>query len=125
MSRYYYASPIALTVAKEIITAFDDNIVKVLQKYDIDVDKDELIKALEYDRDQYEKGYFDGYAAAKRETPIMTEEVREALMRLTMCAREECAMCKYEKECGFEKQIELATKNMNTILNAFVGGSNE
>ena len=51
--------------------------------------------------------------------PTFTEEVREALMRLTMCAREECGMCKYKDDCDFDKQYEMATKNMNTILNAF------
>lgn len=49
----------------------------------------------------------------------MTEEVREALMRLTMCAREECSICKYENDCGYDKQVETATENMDTIINAF------
>jgi hypothetical protein len=52
--------------------------------------------------------------------PKMTEEVREALMRLTMCAREECAMCKYKDECGFDFQYKISTENMNTILDAFI-----
>ena len=52
--------------------------------------------------------------------PVMTEEVREALMRLTMCAREECSICKYENDCGYDKQVEMATENMNTILNVFL-----
>jgi len=51
--------------------------------------------------------------------PIMTEAVREALMRLSMCAREECTICKYENNCGFDKQVEMATDNMHVILNAF------
>ena len=51
--------------------------------------------------------------------PTFAEEVREALMRLTMCAREECGMCKYKDDCDFDKQYEMATENMNTILNAF------
>lgn len=51
--------------------------------------------------------------------PVITEEVREAITRLTMCAREECSICKCEKTCGFDKQVEMATKNMNTIINAF------
>lgn len=51
--------------------------------------------------------------------PVMTEEVREALMRLTMCAREECSICKYENDCGYDKQVEMATENMDTIINAF------
>lgn len=48
----------------------------------------------------------------------MNEEVREALMRLTMCAREECKICKYEKECNYDLQCELATKNMQIVLSA-------
>lgn len=48
----------------------------------------------------------------------MTEEVREALMRLTMCAREECDMCKYKEKCGFEFQYNISTENMNTLLDA-------
>ena len=50
--------------------------------------------------------------------PKMTEEVREALMRLTMCAREECGMCKYKDECGFDFQYKISTDNMNTLLDA-------
>ena len=48
--------------------------------------------------------------------PTMTEEVREALKQLTMCAREECGMCKYKDECGFEFQYNISTENMHTIL---------
>lgn len=33
----------------------------------VDVDKDELLKALQYDRDQYEKGYADGRRAMDAE----------------------------------------------------------
>jgi len=50
--------------------------------------------------------------------PTMTEKVREALMRLTMCAREECGMCKYKDECGFNFQYNISTENMHTILDA-------
>ena len=32
----------------------------------VDVDKDELIKALKYDRDQYNKGYADGVKDSRR-----------------------------------------------------------
>lgn len=48
----------------------------------------------------------------------MTEREREALMRLTMCAREECIMCKYQGDCNFDFQYELATKNMNILAEA-------
>ena len=52
--------------------------------------------------------------------PIMTEEVREALMRLTMCAREECDMCKYKDECGYDFQYKISTDNMNTLSDALL-----
>ena len=50
---------IALDMAKE----FDDTVVRAVNHVGIVVDKDELVKALEYDRDQYDKGFDDGYAA--------------------------------------------------------------
>lgn len=48
----------------EVIKSFEDDVVKAVQKVGINVDKDELIKALSYDRNQYEKGYNDGFLAA-------------------------------------------------------------
>ena len=49
---------------------------------------------------------------------MIPEREREALMRLTMCAREECSMCKYQGDCNFDFQYELATKNMNILAEA-------
>lgn len=40
----------------------ENNVCKAVASYGINVDKDELIKALKYDREQYEKGYEDGKA---------------------------------------------------------------
>lgn len=37
---------------------------QVKQAVGYDIDKTELIKALQYDRNQYQKGYDDGYRAA-------------------------------------------------------------
>ena len=54
-----YQSPIEI-ITKQMRTQFEDNVFKAIQDYGIAVDKDELIKALKYDRDQYEKGYADG-----------------------------------------------------------------
>lgn len=41
-------------------TDVDNHIYQCIQKVGVDVDKEELIKALSYDRGQYEKGYADG-----------------------------------------------------------------
>lgn len=54
-----YDSPIELFMA-EIQSKFENGIVESLQRFDIDVDKDELLRALKYDRDQYHKGFLDG-----------------------------------------------------------------
>ena len=37
-----------------------NNILTVTAEYGINVNKDELIKALQYDRNQYQRGYMDG-----------------------------------------------------------------
>lgn len=49
---------------------------------------------------------------------MIPEREREALMRLTMCAREECRICMFQKRCDFDFQYELATKNMNILADA-------
>lgn len=61
-----YKSPVTLLLDK-----FDekvvDNIYQIVNHYFVDVDKDELLKALRYDRDQYDRGRLDGYREAKKE----------------------------------------------------------
>lgn len=59
-----YDSPIRLAVLK-ITSQCDDDIYNTVVKTGIDVDKDELVRALNYDRNQYEKGYRDGLKASE------------------------------------------------------------
>lgn len=54
-----YESPIRV-IAGEITTKVEDSIMTVVQSYGVEVDKAELMKALQYDRAQYEKGFEDG-----------------------------------------------------------------
>lgn len=59
-----YKSPIDIIMSEikfDIAKQQEENIVKAVQEYGIDIDYDELIKALNYDRNQYNKGYEDGY----------------------------------------------------------------
>ena len=62
-----YKSPIDLFVT-DIMTQIekqaDDEICKAVASIGINVDKDELIRALQYDWRQYERGYADGKADA-------------------------------------------------------------
>lgn len=66
-----YESPVKLTEFSDINTIIkracnemrnqqEEDIYRAIQSYGVDVDKDELIKALNYDRDQYRQGYMDG-----------------------------------------------------------------
>ena len=62
-----YNSPIDLLVTEiqnQIVKQQDEDIYQAVLHYIPNVKKDELIRALQYDRNQYEKGYMDGKADA-------------------------------------------------------------
>ena len=58
-----YKSPIDVVYA-DVKLQFDDNVMKAIQKVGIEVDKEELLKALNYDRMQYWNGFSNGAMAA-------------------------------------------------------------
>lgn len=63
-----YKSPIEVYITQMAIERernLENAILEAVQGLDIVVTKDELIKAIQYDRDQYEKGYADGYNASE------------------------------------------------------------
>ena len=69
-----YKSPITIiestidSFTKSIIKQKDDAVFAEIQhSFGVDLDRDELIRALKNDRDQYEKGYADGKADAMNE----------------------------------------------------------
>lgn len=76
-SMYDYKPPIEMIVT-EMQTKYEKDCVSICQQYGFNVDKDELAKALAYDREQYDKGFKDGYNQALKEQ----QEWREALMKL-------------------------------------------
>lgn len=47
---------------------------------------------------------------------VMNERARNALTRLSMCAKEECEMCKHRYDCNYDKQVERAIENTSIIL---------
>ena len=54
-----YESPIKV-IEKDLMTKMEDDIIYIVKSYGIEVDKEELLKALKYDRKQYDRGYTDG-----------------------------------------------------------------
>ena len=81
-----YKSPIGI-IYGEMKTQMEDLILKAVSKVDVDVDKEELTKALLYDRGQYEKGYQDAMANQKW-TPV-TEWLPEEDTRVLVYLRVE------------------------------------
>lgn len=59
-----YKSPIETIVSElriEQVKKLEGDILHAVQEIGITVDKEQLLKALQYDRHQYEMGYKDGY----------------------------------------------------------------
>ena len=54
-----YESPINI-ITGQIKTNYEDAIYSAVQNVVINVDREELLKALEYDRGQFEKGFKEG-----------------------------------------------------------------
>lgn len=58
-----YNSPIEKIYSElqtQMVQEDENMVMKAIRKVGVNVDKGELIKALQYDRDQYAKGYEDG-----------------------------------------------------------------
>lgn len=68
-----YESPISMIteqLAMNIAKQTDDGVCEAVAKIGIVVDKDELVKALQYDRGQYDKGYVKGFNDAVAKLPL-------------------------------------------------------
>ena len=97
-----YESPIAI-ITTEYQSSIDDEVLRVTRKIGINVDKDELLKALKYDRGQYEKGYADG--KAERKTGIWFD--RGCNYVCNQCWLTEKRRTRFCPECGAEMVNEI------------------
>lgn len=64
-----WESPINLIMddmQTEFVKKQEEQVLRAVQSIGIDVDKEELIRALNYDRDQYNKGYQDAMSELVR-----------------------------------------------------------
>ena len=73
-----YESPINL-LTQQISTELNEDIEKqiytAIKTIGVDINKEELIKAINYDRNQYETGYKNGYKKAKEDLKTAIEDV--------------------------------------------------
>jgi hypothetical protein len=72
-----YEAPIQITYG-QIKKMMEDGVLRAVQSYGVKVDKPELLRALQYDRGQYEKGRQEGRA-----------EVVHRIRRYLLCLLEE------------------------------------
>lgn len=109
-----YKSPIEIKLNDLVSGAVgkaDEYIVRYVQKAGVNVDKDELIKALAYDRGQYEKGWNDRDAEIVRckdckwwdDFPIAsatphTHECSASYPRRGTCAEDYCSWGERRKD---------------------------
>ena len=81
-----YESPITIMhrqLANQINIQLEGEVLKAVMECNIDVNKDELIKALAYDRDQYAKGYANGRADAEMQL-LELENMDEVVKKLNV-----------------------------------------
>lgn len=84
-----YKSPIEI-ITEQIKTNYENEIYSAVQNVGINVDRDELLKALEYDRGQYEEGFREGEKHTLRQIRnLLPEWLYEAIKENLIKAGEE------------------------------------
>lgn len=93
-----YKSPINQILGEMQIT-YENECLKAVQSVGFDVNKEELAKALMYDRDQYEEGYSDAINHVKR---LISKRLREE------CNFNSCDDC--ERCCEIEALLHIESQ---------------
>ena len=73
-----YESPINVIIndmCRDIKKKEENYVMEYIQNIGIDVDENELAKALRYDRQQYDKGYEDGFKDFKKVMEIVFSNI--------------------------------------------------
>lgn len=105
-----YKSPISVdrkVIGKEIVKYEEDKVMgEIRWKLQVDVDKEELLKALAYDRNQYEQGYKDAKAiyekALEKACRILADRndcPKHALKECGLNCDERCHSYIYDEDC--------------------------
>ena len=81
-------------------------VVETCVKMGVDVDKEELLKALNYDRGQYEKGYSDGRWARDSEI-VRCKDCIHWGSTITQDDRERCASEGVDLVCDYWESVGL------------------
>lgn len=79
-----WESPVTIVqeISSQIARDTDDYIMSEIYKTGVTVNKEELIKAINYDRDQYNKGYRDGFRNAVKTECALADLLEEHIAKL-------------------------------------------
>lgn len=94
-----YESPINI-IYGQMQLQMENEVCSAVQKVGINVNKDELIKALAYDRCQYEKGYADGKAYRDEPVDLIRHDSEGWEFECPVCHTAVYNGQKYCIECG-------------------------
>lgn len=97
-----YESPISVfetvdSMATSIRKEKENYIYERVCKVGVDVNKEELMKALQYDRNQYEKGYTDGKCLQEEELLKFAEFIAHYCTHGEICIMGSRSSCEKEK----------------------------
>lgn len=117
-----YESPIQVYIG-QMHTEQDDTIYRMIRDYGVDVDKEELIKALQYDRGQYDVGYRKGYEQGVRDYAARVKKYYSSLTGKTMTAAVKYVLTVIEQEMLKENREQGI--NYNDYVPPKKGNTNE
>ena len=106
-----YNSPITLfepaqTIPEQIAKDTDEYVYKAVLSQNIDVNRDELIKALRYDRDQYDKGYHDAMLEQKNEWISVKDRLPEFKELVLAYVKNKDSKGRFNREGVYVAQLE-------------------
>ena len=104
-----YKSPVDI-IYGQMQTQMEGDILRAVQSYGINVDKEELIRALQYDRDQYNRGYEDG----RSDAVARGRWVRRIIdVSVPYYWKDECSICGFAGDTYF-KYCPICGANMRS-----------
>lgn len=116
-----YNSPIELFTSKMDIE-LENQVMKAVGEVNIRVNKEELLKAFNYDRKQYEKGYRDAMSEVKQPRSLKFEEIKADMYiwdnELKQCAKVETTFIQLE---GDKRPFSLLSTRWINFGNGFLG----
>lgn len=107
-----YESPIKV-FQKQLESHLEEDVLKAVMSYNVVVDKEELLRALKYDRDSYYRGYEDGIAAAERHGKWQFTDLRQIGPSCSRCGyitvtglHNYCPVCGAKMDGGAENETD-------------------